>query len=118
MLISVVSICGLTLSKYLSFTSFYNAEWLNIVDVVVASPIIPLLGFFVVYFLIAMEMYSISVTKVFGILIDGGCVSGPVPGLLFPDPEVCPDVGNRSSEMFSNISGLNEIMKCRLLMLR
>ena len=46
------------------------------------------------------------------------CVSGPVPGLLFPDPEVGPDVGNGSLDMFSNISGLNEGLKCILLMLR
>ena len=63
-------------------------------------------------------MSSIAVTTFSGTLIDGSCVPGPVPGLLLPDPELVPDVGNGSSEMSSNLSGLNEGLKCRLLMLR
>ena len=63
-------------------------------------------------------MSSIAVTTFFGRLIDGSCVPGHVPGLLLIDPELVPDVGNGSSEMSSNISGLNEGLKCRLLMLR
>ena len=41
----VIRICGLYLSKYRSFTSLGNVEWLNIVDVVVSYPILPVLGF-------------------------------------------------------------------------
>ena len=37
---------------------------------------------------------------------------------VFPDPEAYPYVGNGSLEMSLNISGLNEGLKCRLLMLR
>ena len=51
-------------------------------------------------------MQSIVVTKFGGILIYGGCVPGPLPGLLLTDPEVGPDVVNGSSEMSSNTSGL------------
>ena len=40
----------LPLSKYLPFTSLVNASWLNIVDVIVATPIPPVLGCLVVYF--------------------------------------------------------------------
>ena len=54
----------------------------------------------------------------FGILIDRGSVPGPVSVLLLPDPEIGPDVGNGSSDIASNMSGLNEVLKCRLLMLR
>ena len=61
-------------------------------------------------------MSSIDVTEVCGRLIDGGCVPEPVPGFLLPYYEVGPDAGNGSSEMSSNISGLNEGLKCRLLM--
>ena len=45
-----IRICGLPLSKYLYFTSLGNVEWLNIVDVVVADSIIPLLRCLFVYF--------------------------------------------------------------------
>ena len=65
-----------------------------------------------------LDMSSIAVTIFFGIFIDGGCAPGPVPGLLLLDPKVCSDVGNRSLDMSSNISGLNKGLKCRLLMLR
>ena len=37
-------------------------------------------------------MSSMAVTIFDGILIDGGCVPGPVPVLLFPDYGVGPDV--------------------------
>ena len=57
-------------------------------------------------------MSSIVVTTFCGRLIDVGCVPGPDPGLLLPDPEVCPDVGNGYSDMSSNISGFNEGLKC------
>ena len=40
-------------------------------------------------------MYSIAITKCFGILTDGGCVPRPVIGLMFPDHDTDPDVGNR-----------------------
>ena len=63
-------------------------------------------------------MSSISLTNFFGRLIYGGYVPGPVPGLLLSDPVVGPDVENGSSEMSSNIPGLNEGLKCILLMLR
>ena len=76
-----------------------NAAWLNIFDVVVASPILPVQGYFVMYFFIALHVSSINVTPFFGILICGGCVAAPVPGLLFSDCELGPDVGNGSSEM-------------------
>ena len=46
----VYRIYGLPLSKYPSLTSLGNAAWLNIVDLVVAAPIIPILGCSVVYF--------------------------------------------------------------------
>ena len=63
-------------------------------------------------------MSSISVTT-FGVrLIDGGCIYGPVPGFLLPDPEVGPDVGNGYSETSSNISCFNEGFNCRLGILR
>ena len=48
-------------------------------------------------------MSLIAITTFCGILIDGCCVPGPVPGLLFPHPEIAPDVGNVSSDMSSNI---------------
>ena len=38
-------ICGLHLSKYISFPLLNNSEWLNIVDVIVSGPILPVLGF-------------------------------------------------------------------------
>ena len=75
----VIGICELPLSQYLSFTSLVNALWLNIVNVVVADPIIPVLVFLVVCFFNALEMSSISVTTFGGRLIGGGCVPGPVP---------------------------------------
>ena len=50
MLSPFIGICGLPLSKYPSFSFLGNAAWLNIVNVVVAAPIIPALGFLVVYF--------------------------------------------------------------------
>ena len=50
MISPVIRKCGLTLSKYVSFTSLGNASWLNIVNVVVADPMIPVLGCLVVYF--------------------------------------------------------------------
>ena len=59
-----------------------------------------------------------AMTKFCVILIDWGCFTGPIPGLLLPDPEVGINVGDRSSEISSNISILNEGLKCRLLMLR
>ena len=62
-------------------------------------------------------MFSIAVTKFCGIFIYGGCVPVPVPVLLLPDHESDPDVGKESSEMSSNVSGLNGGLKCRLLML-
>ena len=46
----VIRICGFPLSKYLSFTSFGNEEYLNIVVVVVAALIIYVLSLLVVYF--------------------------------------------------------------------
>ena len=45
-----IRICGLPLSKYLSFTSLGNASWLNIAVGVSANPIIPVLGWLDVYF--------------------------------------------------------------------
>ena len=63
-------------------------------------------------------MSSIAVTTFGGRLIEEGCVPGPVPGFLLPDPEVGPDVGNGYSEMSSNISGLNECLRFILVMLR
>ena len=63
-------------------------------------------------------MSSISLTKFGVILIGGVYFLGPVPRFLFPDTEVGPDVGNGSSDMSSNISGLNEGLRCRLLILR
>ena len=62
-------------------------------------------------------MSSIVVNAFFGILIDGGCVSGPATGFLLPDTELGPDVGNKSSKISSNFSDLNGGLKCRLLML-
>ena len=41
-------------------------------------------------------MSSIHVTIFVERLIDGGCVPGPVTGLLFSDTDVGPDVGNES----------------------
>ena len=113
-----IRICGFPLSKYIYFTLFGNSVWLNIVTTVVASPIIPVIGRLVAYFLIYLEISLIAITTFDGRLIDGGCFPGPVPGCLLPDPELGPDVGNGSSEMSSNLSGLNEGLKCRLLMLR
>ena len=46
----VIMICGLPLSTYLYFTSLGDAAWLNIVNVVVASPMLTVLGFLVVSF--------------------------------------------------------------------
>ena len=48
-------------------------------------------------------MSLIAVTTFGGRLIDEGCVPVHVPGLLLPDPEVGPNVGNGSSEISSNI---------------
>ena len=62
-------------------------------------------------------MYSITVTTFGGRLVDGNCVPVHVTGFLLPDPEVGHDVFNGSLEMSSNISDLNEGLKCRLLML-
>ena len=100
MVAPVISICMISLSKYLSFTFLGNGAWLNIVNVVVAAPIIPAMGCLVVYSSIDLQMSSIAVTTFCGRLIDGCCVTGPVPGLMFPDPEVSSDMGNGSSEMF------------------
>ena len=44
-------------------------------------------------------MSSIAVTTFSAILVDRGCVNGPVPGLLLIDHEADPDVGNRPSYM-------------------
>ena len=46
----VISICGFPLYKCLLFTSLVNATWLNMVDGVLADPILPVLGCMVVYF--------------------------------------------------------------------
>ena len=51
-------------------------------------------------------------------MINGSYDPGPVPGFMLQDTEVGPDVGNVSLEISSNISGLNEGLKCRLLMLK
>ena len=80
-----------------------NAVWLNIVDVVVAASILPVLLCLVVYFLIALDLYSISVTTFCWRLNYEGCVPGTVPWFLLPCPELYPNVGNRSLEMSSNI---------------
>ena len=58
------------------------------------------------------------VTQLGGIFIDGGCVPGPVTEFMLSYHELGPNVGNGSSEMSSNISGLNQGLKCRLLILR
>ena len=50
MVSQVIRICGLPLSKYISFTLSVNVAWLNIVDVVVSDPVLPVLGCLVVYF--------------------------------------------------------------------
>ena len=50
LLASVIRICGLTLFKYLSIRYLVNSAWLNIFDVVVASPILPTPGCLLVYF--------------------------------------------------------------------
>ena len=50
MLDPVIRICGLPLSKYLYLTSLGNSAWLNLVDVVVAAPILPVLGWLVIFF--------------------------------------------------------------------
>ena len=50
MVISVISICGLPLSKYIAFTLLVNEGWFNLVDVVLAAPIFPILGCLVIYF--------------------------------------------------------------------
>ena len=85
---------------------------------VVADPMIPVMGCLVVYFGIALEMYSIAVITFDVILIYGGCVPVNFLGFLLTDPDVCSDVGNVSSEMPSDILGFNEGLKCRLLILR
>ena len=69
-----ISICGLPLSKYLSFTYLGNAAWFYIVVGVVSAPIIPVLGCLVVYFWILLEMSTIAVTTFCGRFIDGGYV--------------------------------------------
>ena len=71
--------------------------------VVVATPMLPVMGFFVVYFWAALNMSSIAITIFGGRLIGGSCVTGPIPVLIFPYPVVCSDVGGGSSEMSSNI---------------
>ena len=86
----VIRIFGLPLFNYISFTSLGNTSWLNIVNVVVAASILPVLRFLK----ITLEMFSIAVTTLGGKLIDGGCVPGPVPGLLLIYPEVGPNMGN------------------------
>ena len=58
MVAPVIRICGLSLSKYISFALLGNAAWLDIVDVVVASPILPVLGFLVVHFCIHPNHYQ------------------------------------------------------------
>ena len=50
MLSPVIMICGLPLYKYLYFLLLVNAVLLNIVDVVVADPMLPVMDFFVMYF--------------------------------------------------------------------
>ena len=107
MVAPVIRICGLSLSKYISFALLGNAAWLDIVDVVVASPILPVLGFLVVHFCIALYMSSISIITFCGILIDEGCHPVPVTELLLSDHEIGPDLENVSSEISSNASGLN-----------
>ena len=83
----------LPLSKYIFFTSLGNTDLLNIVDVIVAAPILPVLGCLVVYFRIGLEISSIAVTTFIRRLIDSIFVPGHVPGMLLPDPELGPDVG-------------------------
>ena len=117
MVAPVIRRCGLPLSKCISFSLLVNAALLNIVDGVVSATLHHLLGCLVVYFLFPFKMSSKSVTTFDGIFIDGGFVPKPVRGSLLLDPEVCPDVGNGSSDMSSNISVLNEVLKCILLML-
>ena len=102
---------GLPLSKYLSFILFGNQACLNIFNAFVDAPMIPVLGFLVVYFLIDLYIYSIAVKIFCGRLIDGGFVTGTVPGFMLPYTEVGNDVGNGSSDMSSNNSHLNEGLK-------
>ena len=45
-----IRICGLSLSKYQSFEFLGNESWFNIVNIVVAAPMLPVLGCLVVYF--------------------------------------------------------------------
>ena len=100
----VISICGLSSSKYTPFTSLFNVAWFNIVDVVVAYPIPPVLSCLVMYFWIVLYLSSIAITTFCGILIDGGFVPVPVTIFLLPDTEVGLDVVNGSSEMSSDLS--------------
>ena len=93
-----IRICGLLLSKYISFILLVNAAQLNIVDVVVVAPIIPV-WVFLSFFLTVLDMSSVVVTTFCDIFIDGGCFPVPVTGLLFPDNQVGPRVGNGSLEM-------------------
>ena len=72
MVSQVISIYGLHLSKYISFTLLVNSAWLNIADVDVADPMLPVLVCLIVYFLIALEMSSTAVTTFGGNFIDGG----------------------------------------------
>ena len=115
---TVISICGLLLYKYLLFTLLVNATWLNIFNRVVSDPILPVLGCMIVYFCITLEMSSISVTISCGILIAGGCVPVLVTGFLLKHPKADPDTGNGFLDISSNITFLNEVLKCRLFMLR
>ena len=52
------------------------------------------------------------------ILINGGCVTGPVQVFLLLYLGAYTYVGSGSSEMSLNISGFHEVLKNRLLMLR
>ena len=113
-----ISIRGLPLPQYIYFTSLGNAAWLNIFYIFVAALILPVMVYFTIYILIALEISSTAINKFGRRLSYGGCVTGPIFGLKFPDPELGHDVGNGSLEMSSNISGFNEVLKCRLLMLR
>ena len=112
----VIRICGLPLSKYLSFTSLVNSACLNIVDVVV-SDTIPCTGLLGPIFLNCLgDVFNIR-NHVFGILIDVGCVPGPVTLLMFPYIEAGIYLGYVYLEMISNIPGFNEGFKCGLLIL-
>ena len=118
MLAPAISICGLPLSEYLSFTLLVNSAWLNIFNVVVSDQILHLLVCLVVFLNSLREVLNGPNHIFCGRLIYWGFFPRPFIGLLFPDHEVGLGMGNESSEMSSNISGLNKGLKCILLVLR